>query len=140
MRYTAKLIAGTGAMLAIAGSLLFTPAAYAVGEMPSKKVCGNSTDTVVKGGCVMTDRKKGNCMACHRFAGLEKTRLQAGNIGPALIAIKQSWANRGGKSGLRKQIWDATAINPNSSMPPFGRHKILSNDEIDKIVDFLWTL
>ncbi|MBE9515693.1 MAG: sulfur oxidation c-type cytochrome SoxX [Proteobacteria bacterium] len=140
MRYTAKLLAGTSAMLVIAGSLLFTPAAYAVGEMPSKKVCASTTDTVVKGGCVMTDRKKGNCMACHRFAGLEKTRLQAGNIAPPLVAIKQNWSGKGGKSGLRKQVSDSTASNPNSSMPPFGRHKILSNSEIDQIVEFLWTL
>lgn len=140
MRYTAKLLAGAGAMFVIASSLLFTPAAYAVGEMPSKKVCKEASDKVVKGGCVMTDRKKGNCMACHRFAGLEKTRLQAGNIAPPLIAVKQSWANRGGKDALRKQVWDATAVNPNSSMPPFGRHKILKDDEIDAIVEFLWTL
>lgn len=140
MRYTAKLMAGAGAILAIAGSLLITPASFAAGEMPSKKVCESSTDAVVQGGCIMTDRKKGNCMACHRFAGLESTRLQAGNIAPPLVAVKQSWANRGGKEGLRKQVWDATAANPNSSMPPFGRHKILSDSEIDKIVEFLWTL
>lgn len=140
MRNTPKFILGAGAVALMMGSLAFAPTASAGGEMPSKKDCEAATDKITKGGCVATDRKKGNCMACHRFAGLESTRLQAGNIAPPLVAVKQSWANRGGKEGLRKQVWDATTVNPNSSMPPFGRHKILSDSEIDKIVEFLWTL
>jgi len=44
------------------------------------------------------------------------------------------------KQALRDQIWDATKRNPNTSMPPFGRHKILTEDEIDKVVEFVWTL
>jgi sulfur-oxidizing protein SoxX len=41
---------------------------------------------------------------------------------------------------LRAQIWDPTARNPNTVMPPFGRHRILSEDEIDLIVDYIHTL
>jgi sulfur-oxidizing protein SoxX len=44
------------------------------------------------------------------------------------------------KAKLRAQIWDSTKANPNSMMPPFGRHKILSEDEIDKVVEFIYTL
>lgn len=140
MRYTAKLLAGAGMLAVLFSGLMVAPNAYAVGEMPSKDACKKASDAVTRGGCVMTDRKKGNCMACHRFAGLEKTRLQAGNIAPPLVAVQQSWANRGGKDGLRKQVWDATTINPDTMMPPFGRHKILSDSEIDDIVEFLMTL
>ena len=137
MRYTAKIVAGASTFAIVLSGLLISLPSYAVGEMPSKKVCKSATDPVVQGGCIATDRKKGNCMACHQFKGLEKTRLQAGNIAPPLVAIKQRFPD---KAKLRKQIEDATAIVPNSPMPPFGKHKILSKDEIDKVVEFLYTL
>ena len=41
---------------------------------------------------------------------------------------------------LRAQIWDAMAANAKTSMPPFGKHKILTEEEIDKVVDFVHTL
>ncbi|NOZ10743.1 MAG: sulfur oxidation c-type cytochrome SoxX [Gammaproteobacteria bacterium] len=118
------------------GGMATAPQAVAVGEMPSKKVCKSKPkDPVVAGGCIATDRKKGNCMACHSFAGLEKTRLQAGNVGPPLVAMKQRFKD---KKKLRAQIWDATKANPQSMMPPFGRHKILSEKDIDLIT--AWAL
>jgi sulfur-oxidizing protein SoxX len=137
MRYTAHIIAGASALAIILGTSLFPTVTFAGGEMPSKKVCKSATDSVVKGGCTMTDRKKGNCMACHQFKGLEKTRLQAGNVAPPLIAMKQRFPD---KAKLRKQVYDATSIVKNSPMPPFGRHGILSGKEIDNIVEFLYTL
>jgi len=72
-------------------------------------------------------------VACHQIAG----GTLPGNIGPPLVAMKQRFPS---KQALREQIWDATKRNPNTSMPPFGRHKILTDDEIDKIVEFIWTL
>ena len=41
---------------------------------------------------------------------------------------------------LYDQIWDAGRFNNPSLMPPFGRHEILSDGEIDAIVQFLYTL
>lgn len=137
MRHITKHIARAGTLALLLCGLAVSPQTYAGGEMPSKSACKNPDSATVKGGCVMTDRKKGNCMACHQFKGLEKTRLQAGNIAPPLVAMKQRFPD---KAKLRAQVWDATKINPNSSMPPFGRHKILSGDEIDNIVEFLYTL
>jgi sulfur-oxidizing protein SoxX len=61
----------------------------------------------------------------------------AGNIGPPLLAMQQRFPDR---TQLRAQIWDSTVKNPQTMMPPFGRHRILTEDEIDKIVDFLYTL
>jgi len=138
MRNTPKFILGAGAVALIMGSLAFSPqVAFAAGEMPSKKACEAASDNVTKGGCVATDRKKGNCMACHTFAGLEKTRLQAGNIAPPLVAMKARFPDR---AKLRQQVWDAAKNNSSTVMPPFGRHKILSEKEIDLVVDWLQTL
>ena len=79
------------------------------------------------------NRKKGNCLACHKIAGGDL----AGNIGPELAAMK---ARGFDKEKIRAQIEDASVANPETIMPPFGRHKILSEEEIDKVADFISTL
>ena len=79
------------------------------------------------------NRKKGNCLACHAIAG----GSLPGNIGPPLIAMKSRFPN---VSVLRAQIWNASANNPNTIMPPFGKHNMLSDAEIDKIVTFIHSL
>jgi sulfur-oxidizing protein SoxX len=120
------------------GILLGTvPLASAVGEMPDEQTCAKARSPVVAGGCIATDRQKGNCMACHKFNGLDRTRLQAGNIGPPLVAIK---ARHPSKKRLREQIWDASKFNPRTVMPPFGKHRILTEKEIDLVVEWLYSL
>ncbi|QKT05060.1 sulfur oxidation c-type cytochrome SoxX [Ectothiorhodospiraceae bacterium 2226] len=79
------------------------------------------------------DRRKGNCLACHMVPGGESP----GNIAPPLVAMKDRFPD---KAKLRAQVWDATQFNPLSMMPPFGRHEILTEQEIDKIVEFLYTI
>ena len=76
-------------------------------------------------------------MACHKFNGLEGTRLQAGNIGPPLVAIKARYPS---KKRLREQIWDASKFNPRTVMPPFGKYRILTEKEIDLVVEWLYSL
>ena len=41
---------------------------------------------------------------------------------------------------LRRQIVDASLSNRHSRMPPFGRHQILTAEEIELIMDYLYTL
>jgi len=81
------------------------------------------------------DRSKGNCLACHMVPGAN----QPGNIGPALIAMKMRYPD---KQKLYNKIWGTEDANkvPHSMMPEFGRNGILSDDEINKIVDYIYTL
>ena len=44
------------------------------------------------------------------------------------------------KEVLRQNVWDQTQFRPHAMMPPFGKHQILTEEEIDKIVEFLHTL
>ena len=76
---------------------------------------------------------KGNCLACHQITG-DPAAVSSANIGPPLAAMMARFPDRG---RLRAQVWDATAFNPNTVMPPFGKHKVLTEDEIDKIVDYI---
>lgn len=79
------------------------------------------------------DRAKGNCLACHAIEGGESP----GNIGPELSNMKQRYPD---KILLRKRIWDETEFNSMTVMPPFGKHRILTEDEIDQVVDFIHSL
>ncbi len=92
-----------------------------------------SADDIAAGKKVAFDRKKGNCLACHMIAD----GALPGNIGPPLIAMKARYPD---KADLRAQIWDPTAANPNTMMPPFGKHRILTEKEVDLITEFIYTL
>ncbi len=79
------------------------------------------------------NKKKGNCLACHQIEGGKLP----GNIGPPLVAMKARFPDR---AKLRAQIYDARKNNPNTIMPPFGPHEILTDSEIDKITTFIHSL
>jgi sulfur-oxidizing protein SoxX len=79
------------------------------------------------------NRDKGNCLACHAIEDGESP----GNIGPGLKALPTRFKS---KRQLREQIWDASQFNPETSMPPFGKNKIISEGEIDQVVDYLWSV
>jgi len=141
MRKTFSLVATAGAVL-LAGNLAMMPVAAAAGDsLPTEKGCKKAkpTDAVTKGWCALITRKKGNCLACHDVVTKRwPADLPAsGNVGPPLVSMKARFPD---KAKLRAQIWDATVANPNTSMVPFGRHKVLSESEIDNIVTFLYTI
>lgn len=92
-----------------------------------------ASDDIAEGKKIAFDRKKGNCLACHQIKG----GTMPGTIGPPLVGMKDRYPN---KKKLRAQIWDATARNPDSPMPPFGRHQIISEKELDKVVEFIYSL
>ena len=81
------------------------------------------------------DRKKGNCLACHAIPSEPKVE-SPGTIGPPLANIK----DRYDRAELRARIWDETVANPDTVMPPFGRNKILTEEELDAVTDYIMTL
>jgi L-cysteine S-thiosulfotransferase len=78
------------------------------------------------------DRGKGNCLTCHVIKGGEFP----GTIGPELKDIKGKY-DRGELIAI---VTDETKRNPLTVMPPFGRNRILTEQEINAVVDFLQTL
>jgi len=143
MRKTAHFVVGASAAALLISALAMAPVAEAAGgKVPDeKKVCKNKenppSDAVTKGGCVVVDRRKGNCLACHMIAGADEINRQTGNFGPPLVAMKQRFPD---KAKLRAQVSDASKANPHTVMPPFGPNAILSGTEIDEVVEFLYTL
>ena len=128
-------------------ALIFT--GHAVGNaaqagddfLPTDKQCSKleNPDAATKGWCAAINRRKGNCLACHNIvtAKWPAALPPGGNIAPPLVSIKQRYPD---KAKLRAQIYDALTVNPQSVMPPFGRHKLLSEEDIDNIVEFLQSI
>jgi L-cysteine S-thiosulfotransferase len=78
------------------------------------------------------DRSKGNCLTCHEIKGGDLP----GTIGPALQDLKTKYD----RNELVAIVTDETKRNPQTVMPPFGRNRILTEQEINAVVDFLQTL
>jgi len=96
-------------------------------------LAAEATAWVKEGKAIAFDRRKGNCLACHPMDNGESP----GNIGPPLLAMKARYPDR---AKLKIQIGDPEIFNPDTSMPPFGKHHILSPEELEKVVDYVWGL
>jgi sulfur-oxidizing protein SoxX len=93
----------------------------------------NDQQRLVQGKQLTMAKSKGNCLACHAIEDGEFP----GTIGPALVSMKLRFPDQ---AVLRAQIWNSTERNPDTHMPPFGLHGILTGEEIDLIVEYLYTL
>lgn len=86
-----------------------------------------------EGKALAFNNKKGNCLACHAMDDGD----MAGNIGPALVAMKLRFPD---KTKIREQIVDSSINKADTIMPPFGVNEILTEEEIDKVVDYIYSL
>lgn len=121
--YTSATISRVGVSLILPGVLVLMTLASGP-ALPEESLEGKA---------LVMQRSKGNCLACHAIADGELP----GNLGPPLVGMKARFPDA---DVLREQIWDAAVRNPETRMPPFGRHGILSRNEIDLIVQYLYTL
>lgn len=106
-------------MLALLGSLMAVGFAHA-------------QSAAAEGQKLAFDRGKGNCLVCHTIKGGDNP----GTIGPELSNITSKYK----RDELVAIVFDETRRNPLTVMPPFGRNRILTEKEINAIVDFLQTL
>lgn len=141
MRKTARVVFAAS-VAALLGTAVVSAPAGAEDKFPTERQCTDTAnplpkDAVTQGACAMMIRTKGNCMACHFING-----LSSGNIAPPLVAMQQRFPGEEGKKKLRAQIEDPAKFNPTgqSLMPPFGKHEILTKEEIDNLVEFMLTL
>ena len=122
MRKTAKFLTTASAVIMLIGTAALAPTtAMAV-----------DNELAAKGKKIAENRKKGNCFTCHAYEGVH----MAGNMGPPLNGISK----RKSRKEIYDQIWDATKANPNTTMPPFGKHEALSKDEINAVTEWVLTL
>jgi L-cysteine S-thiosulfotransferase len=79
---------------------------------------------------------KGNCIACHQLPEGTGPATRA-DVGPRLEGTRMRAL---GRSALHQALVDPMRANPDTVMPPFGRHRLLDAAEIDRLVDFLVAL
>ena len=85
---------------------------------------------------VFTRADKGHCIACHQLPEGQGVASRA-DLGPRLEGTRMRAL---GRAGLREAIADPSRANPDTLMPPFGRHRILEPAEIDTLVEYLHAL
>jgi sulfur oxidation c-type cytochrome SoxX len=74
-----------------------------------------------------------NCATCHQLPGDE----WPGTVGNSLLHYK----TRGYTDDrVYQQLYDARKFNPNSIMPPFGSHNLLSDQDLRDIVAYLQSI
>ena len=90
----------------------------------------------IEGWCLVLDDSKGHCLSCHAVSDGSTliNAASAGNLGPVLFELSKSYRDR---SDLRSVIVEASGKFPDTVMPPYGKHQILSPAEIDLVVKFL---
>jgi sulfur-oxidizing protein SoxX len=93
----------------------------------------HAQSAAAEGRKIAFDRGKGNCLTCHVIKGGDLP----GTIGPELTDLKTKYPTR---DDLVAIVTDETKRNPLTVMPPFGRNRILTEKEINAVVDFLQTL
>ena len=113
---------------AIRGVIAHKPLDY-VPENPRS----SHADDVKAGQELALDRAKGNCLACHTLKGGDAPS----NVGRELVDMKRRFPNR---TDLVEILTDESMRNPIAPMPSLGRNHVLTQAEIEKIIDFLYTL
>lgn len=140
---------------AFAAALLLAGTAFADGLMKyevvdngvAKSLTGKPGDPE-KGVKTFTNRRLGNCLACHQVTALASQPFH-GEIGPSLDGV----ADRYSEAQLRMQVINAKVINPDTIMPAFyrtdGLHRVLDKfkdkpiltaEEVEDVVAYLKTL
>jgi L-cysteine S-thiosulfotransferase len=113
---------------------LISPAKFALAAvaLALSAASAQAQSGVAEGQKIAFDRGKGNCLTCHDIKGGDLP----GTIGPQLRDLKARYD----RNELIAIVTDETKRNPQTVMPPFGRNRILTEQEIDAVVDFLQTL
>ena len=75
----------------------------------------------------------GNCLACHAVPA--RPDLVAGNMGPPFIGMKARFPDI---AKLKAAIDDQKVFSPQTIMPPLGRNKLLTPEQIDSVAQYIY--
>ena len=109
-------------------------------DLPDMDTCQSldlsALDRAIEGWCLMIDPGKGNCLACHYLsvAGQPEGLAPPGNIGPILENISKKYPDQ---FDLIELLDDPVGLFPDTIKPPYGKHRILTEREIEAVVVFL---
>ena len=82
---------------------------------------------------IMTDANIGNCTACHAI--ISEPNITAGDIGPPFYDMKKRFSDI---EKLKANIADQKVFKSETIMPPFGRNKVLTPEQIDAVANHIY--
>lgn len=143
-------LAAAGTIVALAFSLPTSAAGTVKYDINDDAIAASLTGKAgdpANGKKIATNRKKGNCLACHSMPIPEQAFH--GNIGPDLKGV----ADRYSEGELRLRVVDSKTVNSDTIMPAFYRDTgfirvmkkfegktVLSAQEVEDVVAYLMTL
>ena len=133
----------TGVVVAAAGTGLLNPATASAAEWPRQAFTSKTLQEVLTNLFGSADAIASNAIKIRAPTIAENGAVVPIVINaklpsaPPLISMKQRFPDR---ARLRAQLADPRQFNRNTVMPPFGAHGILTREEIDQVVEFLYTL
>ena len=119
--------------LALQGCKTTPPTTASVAVAPVAEVKKEVKPVELNPEKIMLDSNGGNCYACHAVPA--KPEVVAGTMGPPFIGMKARFESI---EKLRAAIADQKAISPETIMPPFGRNKILTSEQIDNVAKHIY--
>ncbi len=84
---------------------------------------------------IVQARNLGNCAACHVVPGMEFP----GDVGPDLAKSMEGYAAKD-RDTVWQWVWDARKFDPDTIMPPFGPNKLLTKEQVDDVVEYLYSI
>ena len=116
--------------------LIRTATAQPVENGRNTGISSRSTAQIIAAGeAIALDPLRGNCNACHQLPNSQNATGKS-KIGVSLNGMRAKFSD---DKKLRALVWDAQATYPQTIMPPYGRHRILSEAEIDDLLAWLVT-
>ncbi|MBL8519150.1 MAG: c-type cytochrome [Betaproteobacteria bacterium] len=88
------------------------------------------------GRALFLDARAGRCAHCHQVPADPAVKSQS-TIGPPLAGMKARYETL---EALDAAIGDLEKIKPGTFMPPYRRHRLLTDAEIAAIARYVWTL
>jgi len=85
---------------------------------------------------VFSNKKKGNCAACHCTAGAKG----CGDIGPSLDKYRSELGSQRSHEWIYQKVADPRMDNPDTVMPPSLPTKTLTAEEVADVVAYLESL
>lgn len=115
-------------LVALVAAGIPSAAAAAPGLLPYEvkgdavpQALGGLKGDAARGLAIVLDRRRGNCLICHRLP-IEGEPFQ-GELGPALAGV----GSRLTAGQIRLRLIDQSRINPDTIMPPYYRTQGLTN-------------
>ncbi len=100
---------------------------------------GQAQDNPLDGRSLFFAKHKSNCGACHKTP-TDATQKSGSSLASPLQSIKQKYPRPADRARLHNASWDLYNVAPNTIMPRYGKHRILTEGEINAVLTYLETL